>query len=144
MYSLGGVAQEVVFFMLQRIFEVQYCVLGDFLKLTVHPNTESVEQATGAGDDWSTLELINCLTRLKLVGFQCEIEACKRELNRLQFFANESTFHFGEFFVLSFQPFKDMFCDVVWCCMAIVCSSTVAYSASIVLIVGFGISSRVW
>ena len=66
--SLGGSAPGVV----DRILS-----LGDFLQLAVHPNTESMKQAAGAGDDWLAFEVINHLTQFEFVGFQGEIEPCK-------------------------------------------------------------------
>ena len=67
-----------LFFEFQRVLKVGYCTLGDFLKLAVHLDTETMKQAAGAGDDWSAFEVINCLARLKFVGFQGEVEAYKR------------------------------------------------------------------
>ena len=63
MHLLGGVAGEVV-----CISKVGYCSLGNFLQLAVHPNTETMEQAAGAGDDWSAFGLINRLARFEFVG----------------------------------------------------------------------------
>ena len=52
--------------------------MGDFLQLAVHPNTEAMKQAAGAGDDWSAFEMINHLARFEFVDFQSEVEMCER------------------------------------------------------------------